>query len=53
MGRRLADQQFREKAPADVVRGLEQRQAEYNTQYEKVARLLVTLESRAGNGPPA
>jgi valyl-tRNA synthetase len=59
MQERLADQQFRQKAPADVVRGLEQRQAEYNSQYEKVARLLSTLESRADsaagqpNRPPA
>ncbi|MGH9803642.1 MAG: valine--tRNA ligase [Candidatus Acidiferrales bacterium] len=52
MRERLADRQFREKAPADVVRGMEQRQAEYNSQYEKVARLLSTLESRA-SGPPA
>ncbi|MFQ5663807.1 MAG: valine--tRNA ligase [Terriglobia bacterium] len=61
MRARLADQQFRQKAPPGVVRGLEQRQAEYNIQYEKVTRLLSALENRldspagrAGSGrPPA
>jgi valyl-tRNA synthetase len=46
MRTRLADVAFRQKAPADVIRGLEQRQAEYNTQYEKLTRLLHHLENR-------
>ncbi|MBI2957119.1 MAG: valine--tRNA ligase [Acidobacteria bacterium] len=50
MRTRLADRDFRAKAPEDVVRGLEQRQAEYNTQYEKVTRLLETLENRLSSG---
>ncbi len=48
MRARLADQEFRRKAPEDVVRGMEQRQSEYNVQYEKVARLLESLEGQAG-----
>jgi valyl-tRNA synthetase len=47
MRARLADAEFRRKAPEDVVRGMEQRQTEYNTQYEKVSRLLESLEGRA------
>ncbi len=54
MQARLADGEFRRKAPGDVVRGLEQRQAEYNTQYQKVTTLLSRLESRLASGdtPP-
>ena len=48
MRARLADGQFRRKAPEEVVRGLEQRQAEYNSQYERVTKLLSTLESPGG-----
>jgi valyl-tRNA synthetase len=48
MRARLADEEFRQKAPEDVVRGMEQRQSEYNAQYEKVTRLLENLEGRAG-----
>ncbi|MGH9776974.1 MAG: valine--tRNA ligase [Candidatus Acidiferrales bacterium] len=47
MRARLADDEFRRKAPDEVVRGMEQRQSEYNVQYEKVARLLESLEGRA------
>ena len=50
MQARLADSEFRRKAPGDVVRGLEQRQAEYNTQYQKVTTLLSQLESRLASG---
>jgi valyl-tRNA synthetase len=46
MRSRLANKQFLEKAPQEVVRGLEQRRAEYDTQYEKVSRLLSQLKSR-------
>jgi valyl-tRNA synthetase len=46
MRARLADADFRRKAPEDVVRGMEQRQSEYNAQYEKVTRLLESLEGR-------
>jgi len=54
MQSRLADGEFRRKAPTYVVRGLEQRQAEYNTQYQKVTTLLSRLESRLASGdtPP-
>jgi valyl-tRNA synthetase len=54
MRARLADGDFRRKAPGDVVRGLEQRQAEYNTQYQKVTTLLSQLERRLASGetPP-
>ena len=45
---KLANQQFRRKAPQEVVRGLEQRQTEYDTQYQKVSSLLSTLEHRLG-----
>ncbi|MCH8947467.1 MAG: valine--tRNA ligase [Acidobacteria bacterium] len=45
---KLANQQFLRKAPQEVVRGLEQRQAEYDTQYQKVSSLLSTLEHRLG-----
>ncbi|MGH9788316.1 MAG: valine--tRNA ligase [Candidatus Acidiferrales bacterium] len=48
MRARLADEEFRRKAPDEVVRGMEQRQSEYNVQYEKVSRLLESLEGRAG-----
>jgi len=48
MRARLADEEFRRKAPDEVVRGMEQRQAESSVQYEKVARLLENLEGRAG-----
>ncbi|MFQ5927213.1 MAG: valine--tRNA ligase, partial [Terriglobia bacterium] len=41
----LANRQFRAKAPEDVVRALERRQAEYNSQYQKVVTLLGTLET--------
>lgn len=50
MRARLADGEFRRKAPGDVVRGLEQRQAEYNMQYQKVTTLLTQLESRLDGG---
>ncbi len=50
MRARLADQQFRKKAPAEVVQGLEQRQAEFSSQYEKVTRLLSSLENRDDTG---
>ncbi|MGH9863286.1 MAG: valine--tRNA ligase [Candidatus Acidiferrales bacterium] len=50
MRARLDDQQFREKAPREVVRGLEQRQAEYNSQYEKISRLLSAIENRRASG---
>ncbi len=47
MRARLADDEFRRKAPEDVVRGMEQKQSESNVQYEKVTRLLENLEGRA------
>ena len=47
---RLADKEFRQKAPLDVIQGLEFRQAEYNTQYQKVSTLLSQLESRLASG---
>jgi valyl-tRNA synthetase len=50
MRARLADQHFRRKAPESVVRGLEQRQAEYNSQYERVTKLLSTLKGRGNTG---
>ncbi len=53
MRARLADQEFRRKAPDQVVRGMEQRQSEFNVQYEKVTRLLSDLENRYNGGAPA
>ncbi|MFQ5695569.1 MAG: valine--tRNA ligase, partial [Terriglobia bacterium] len=53
MRARLADQQFRQKAPEKVVRGLEQRQAERHSQYEKVSKLLTTLENNLAGGATA
>jgi valyl-tRNA synthetase len=53
MRARLADEEFRRKAPDEVVRGMEQRQSEFNLQYEKVTRLLSDLENRYNGGAPA
>ncbi|MEE9235677.1 MAG: hypothetical protein V3U28_09590, partial [Candidatus Acidoferrales bacterium] len=50
MRARLADPRFLEKAPDEVVRGLERRQAEYNTQYEKISSHLSRLESQLAGG---
>ncbi|MFQ5818301.1 MAG: class I tRNA ligase family protein, partial [Terriglobia bacterium] len=41
----LENRQFRAKAPENVVRAVERRQAEYNTQYQKLVTLLGTLET--------
>jgi len=41
----LANDEFRAKAPAHVLRAIERRQAEYNTQYQKVVALLGSLEA--------
>jgi valyl-tRNA synthetase len=48
MRARLADQQFREKAPEEVVRGLEKRQAELTSKLEKITHLLNALEAVPG-----
>ncbi|MBI4462768.1 MAG: valine--tRNA ligase [Acidobacteria bacterium] len=45
MREQLENQQFRARAPADVIRAMERRQAEYNSQYQKVIALLGTLET--------
>ncbi|MFQ5723891.1 MAG: class I tRNA ligase family protein, partial [Terriglobia bacterium] len=50
MRARLADPRFLEKAPDEVVRGLERRQAEYNTQYEKISSHLSRLENQLASG---
>ncbi len=50
MRARLADRHFMEKAPDEVVRGLEQRQAQFNTQYEKITSQLSRLEQRLSSG---
>jgi valyl-tRNA synthetase len=51
MRARLADQQFRERAPEKVVRGLEQRQAEFTSKHEKVTKLLSSLETGPDSTP--
>jgi valyl-tRNA synthetase len=53
MRARLADRQFREKAPEKVVRGLEQRQAEFSNKHEKVTKLLNSLETGSDPAAPA
>lgn len=45
MREQLENRQFRAKAPAEVVRAMERRQAEYNTQYQKIVTLLGSLET--------
>jgi valyl-tRNA synthetase len=51
MRARLADAEFRRKAPEDVVRGMEQRQSEVSARHEKVSKLLEDLEGREGKVP--
>ncbi len=50
MRARLADREFRKKAPDKVIRGFEQRQAQYNTQYEKISSQLSRLEHQLSSG---
>lgn len=46
---RLADQTFRSKAPAEVVRQMEATFAERRVEFEKLSERLAQLESSSGN----
>jgi hypothetical protein len=49
---RLADQTFRSRAPAEIVRGLETTLAERSAEYQQVLTRLAQLEKHLGPSDP-
>ncbi len=52
-GNRLADDTFRSRAPAEVVRQLEATVAERQLEFEKLTERLAQLEKRTDSSPSA